>query len=390
MNVSKVYLGLIIMLSLFCITGCNKKSPEDVKSGNTSDKEIIKTAVTGDAVNIKTTLSSGIVVDAVQVIPGNVKFDAMPIIRAEHQEFNADVFQNYFMKDKEIKNIDQGEDKETGGVYKNIRTIDDSWLYAQKNSISYFSQVFRKVDSIIQNNFLPEDKPGEKLDFEFATREQAYEKIKSVFSDLGIQVYEDYECYSLPFEWMKEEYEAYQNQLSAAYKEKLSEVQDDIEINWSEEMNCYYFVFRQTVEAFPVTDKPRDYDNVYINAPTITVYYAKNGIESFGISYTYDGTVERKEPIINEKEALEKLDQYYNSIILDGDYLVSKIELEYVPIPDKGDSYLLTPAWRFYIDHTFNDPDKLEPGKYKKFTQQEQVLINAVDGKQLLSGGSDI
>lgn len=390
MKPHKRYLGLIILLGLFCITGCNKKSLVDVKSGTISDKEIIKTDVTGSAVNIKTTLPSGIIVDAVQVIPGNVNFDEMPIIRSKHQVFNVDVFQDYFMKDKDIKDIEQGEDKESGGTYKNVSATDGSWLYAQKNGVSYSSKLFLKIDSIIQNNPLPEDKPVEKLDFNFSTRKEAYDKVKSILSDLGINIYEEYECYSLPVEWMKEEYEDYQKQLSAAYKEKLKETGDDIEIHWSEEMDCYYFVFRQKIESFPVTDKQRDYDNVYILAPIINVYYSQNGIENFRISYTYNGTVERKEPILSEKEALEKLNQHYNSIILDGTYLVSKIELEYVPIPDKGDSFLLTPSWRFYITHTFKDPDKLEPDKYNKITQQEEFLLNAVDGKQLLSGGSDI
>ena len=49
---------------------------------------------------------------------------------------------------------------------------------------------------------------------------------------------------------------------------------------------------------------------------------------------------------------LNAIDQKYNSVILQGNYKVNSMELEYIAdIRDKSEKYTLLPVWRCSISH---------------------------------------
>ena len=92
-------------------------------------------------------------------------------------------------------------------------------------------------------------------------------------------------------------------------------------------------------------------------------------------------------PIKNVDEIISRLDEKYNSIILDGKYTVEKIQLEYIPLETtEANSYELIPAWRFYVGHEMNIQNKDDSSKTELYKMPTQVLFNATDGTEIQTG----
>ena len=85
---------------------------------------------------------------------------------------------------------------------------------------------------------------------------------------------------------------------------------------------------------------------------------------------------------------LNAIDQKYNSVILQGNYKVNSMELEYIAdIRDKSEKYTLLPVWRCSISHNYDTQDK-NSSKIINIEDNSILFIDATSGTEIYSGGN--
>lgn len=377
-------------LLLVLLAACSKNSniTTEHQNGNKEsldNREDNKEIEIQNGSRIEKTLSSGIIVDAKLTIPDKARLESMPVFDASLQEIPFDTIYRTFMKDKEIehKNEEQTEDNIGNGIFKYYTTTDGcSLTYSGGVFIYYSSSRYNNINIDTKNE--NDDSTEYDKDFGFKMREEAGKEIQKVLSGIGIEVYEKYNCYALDYQMLQQANKVTENEIP---DEKKSATMSEQPI-WNEDLNCYLFEFFGVVNHMPITNQIREVKDSIIPATEIKVLYSQNGIEQITISECFNIESEKYQSSIQGvEEALDKLDEKYNSIILEGNYYVEKIQLEYIPIETKEKGiYELIPGWRFYIIHEMSIENKEEANKTDLYRIPTQVLFNAISGEEIQTG----
>lgn len=373
MNIKTVF--LVFSLLAVILAGCGKEQEKkENMAGSTSLGQKQENTPEKQMSEIKDVLSSGIVVDAKIEVPEALGAGNLPIYSAFTRKMEFKKFNDLFMKDKKIveKNDGISEGNMGNEVYKYYIAEDGSTLTYNGGIFLNYSDA-RFTDIYVDYEI--EDKEREKLerDFSFETRKDAAKKIENVFQELGVEVYSEYQCYALDYKWIQE---------------KNPYLDEEKSINWNDEMNCYLFRYLGAVDQMPMTNQIRDVQGQFTPATNIFVAYSKDGIVQIEIANLFQIEGKKEEiDIISIDDMLSLLDNKYNSIILEGKYNVTKIRFEYVPLNTPEDGiYHLVPAWRVYIEHEIETPDKSKSNNLETVVIPTQVLFNAADGTEILTG----
>ena len=153
---------------------------------------------------------------------------------------------------------------------------------------------------------------------------------------------------------------------------------------------CYIFIYQLTPLGLPISTHTNGMfgDGSWTSGTYFQCTYSADGLISVQVPYQFTDIVEKTKDNLGMsiEQALDCLDHKYNSMILEGNYLVDNIEFEYVPMPNFGseNSYTLQPAWRFSIIHSFNVADKLDPYKQVTVNQRTTTVFDAITGKELV------
>lgn len=121
-------------------------------------------------------------------------------------------------------------------------------------------------------------------------------------------------------------------------------------------------------------------DAFWDNKVNITIMTDRDGIRYFNFNNVFDSfdKIKEKKAIITAEEALQKVEEKYNNIILTNKTTISKVCLEYIPVPtswkDPSDIEL-RPYWCIQLD--IADKDGLTSNAER---------INAVTGGNLANG----
>lgn len=108
----------------------------------------------------------------------------------------------------------------------------------------------------------------------------------------------------------------------------------------------------------------------------------------YALDVTDVGTVQT---VLTLDEALQIVDDKYNSIILEGNYKIDKIEMAYTPIRQQDVSQAkIIPVWRFQTNHTLQYSAKKDSNETVEMTDTSYILINALDGTELLHENGEI
>ena len=155
----------------------------------------------------------------------------------------------------------------------------------------------------------------------------------------------------------------------------------------------YVFQYEILVNGMPLAmfDGGSYSDNVFTPGTYLTAVLDEDGIRHFDVSYvlkeTETGDAQR---ILTLDEALDKVDEKYNSIIMEGDYYINDIQMAYTPIKtDDTKIVRLIPVWYFQTTHQILVPNRSGTGKVM-LPQSGYILINALDGTELLHSNGDI
>lgn len=229
------------------------------------------------------------------------------------------------------------------------QTKENGTLFFNNLNSTYMSPLF---DHISQAFHLPDKQYEESWastteEFDGFSREEAYEKIRSVLEDCGITVPEEYICYTLPYEEMAErEYaeDMYGNEDVEAEK-----------TDWDENDDAYFFVFQSRYCGLP-TYHPYVYrmeKDILENRPLQAVI-SREGIEYLSVEriFQYKQEKESVELLPFEKIA-EVLEKQFTRIMGKETYKVKRAELKAMENLAGKKEYEMVPVW--IIDMEIND-----------------------------------
>jgi len=248
-------------------------------------------------------------------------------------------------------------------TYNNVRNVNgtrctiDNYTYINGDKLfvsgdgAYFETPnSRKLDAAIRSFYL--GLGAINKDWDFASREEAYDQIKSVYSKLGIAISDQYDVYTYDYETLKKNRQDSLAKLIADGNEISLESDED----WSAADNCYYFVLRQELNGLPVTKQDNGYFTSETNityGPKLEVIYTKNGIETLNFKDPYAlNTVEQSVAVISLEDATKSFGNFCAQIEGGSIRTITGIRYEYVPIAKENNSksgYDLVPCWTFKV-----------------------------------------
>ncbi|WP_040330503.1 hypothetical protein [Clostridium ihumii] len=317
----------------------------------------------------KITFEAEVIVENVGELKSFYKCNAKP------QRINRDKALKKFLGKENIKKVYESQEDVKGettsvsyegenGNTISFGDIPSSCNYRKNGLSKYLLNAFRLQSKDSRYNA---DKFSLDKEFEFSTREEAFDNIKKMLTDIGIEIGSNYKAYSLDYKTMRdEEYVMDVNGNEDRSKYKPS---------WTEEDNAYYFVINQDYEKLP-TYHP--YFNVFkskeeSNAP-IQVIYSKNGIEYLEIENVVDFSSKNSEVEILPFENI--IESINNKAFLNEDdrtFKVTKMELEYMVDTYNGRKdgiYKVKPIWMADVEEV-----------NKEYKCEFPIIIDAATGQ---------
>lgn len=379
MSKKSMVLGIAVLCLCF-LNGCSNKEVAEVPinfKGNC--KENNENAYPE---HIDMVLSSGVEVDADIDIPEidmkDVSTYQGDVLKIDIRELS-DVLLGVSIP-KYTEGEGQGDTAEGLSTYlgedgSEIISIDDTWV---KFSSVKFAH--------IRTDFETEMNSKRQTDFSFASRYKADLEIKEILQRLDIEIYSEYECTSMDYKLLKEKnLEQYEGMEDVEeFKEEMNMLNT---IPWSEDYNCYCFTYYGAIDGYKLHSQDRETSNNVVPGSIIRAVYSKDGIQSLEISNIYIKQKEvDKKTLCTIDTVLKAVDKKYNSIIMQGDYKVVSLELEYIAdIQDNKMKYTLLPVWRCCISHKYDTQDK-NSSDIVNIEDYSIIFIDAISGTEIYSG----
>ncbi len=364
----KRFAVVLLSVLLVLLPGCTKPVTESGVQSTESETaestaEALSSAENGaentaeSTAHITKTLSSGVMVDADVYVPESMQKSALAEMRGQGQLIDYEELKSLFCSGKTI--TEEGEEPwemVTPGameaVGKYVSTQDGDYLQRICGNTFYY-MTERDIQDIEDLTIY---ETGKNLDF--ASIEETDKTIRDIAEKLNIAVGKGV-CYTID----------------------------------TSSQPHYVFQYEILVNGMPLAmfDGGSYSDNVFTPGTYLTAVLDEDGIRHFDVSYvlkeTETGDAQR---VLTLDEALDKVDEKYNSIIMEGDYYINDIQMAYTPIKtDDTKIVRLIPVWYFQTTHQILLPDKSGTGKVM-LPQSGYILINALDGTELLHSNGDI
>lgn len=363
----KRFAVVLLSILLALLPGCTKPMTERAESAESETAESTAEALNSTesgaentaekAEHITRTLSSGVMVDADVYVPESMQKSALAEMRGQGQLIDYEELKSLFCSGKTI--TEEGEEPwemVTPGameaVGKYVSTQDGDYLQRICGNTFYY-MTERDIQDIEDLTIY---ETGKNLDF--ASIEETDKTIRDIAEKLNIAVGKGV-CYTID----------------------------------TSSQPHYVFQYEILVNGMPLAmfDGGSYSDNVFTPGTYLTAVLDEDGIRHFDVSYvlkaTETGDAQR---VLTLDEALDKVDEKYNSIIMEGDYYINDIQMAYTPIKtDDTKIVRLIPVWYFQTTHQILVPNRSGTGEVM-LPQSGYILINALDGTELLHSNGDI
>lgn len=393
-----------------------------VSSPEKSESEQTETAEAPNALTIQTiekTLSSGVIIDAQARTPGDMQSTGLPEMKARARELDFELIKAALCAEKNI--VQEGQEATADSMFflnavrSQLATEDGYVLSSTGENILWAPTDYEIINDLMSEN--PTNVPlgdnravyetGEAL--EFASIEEADAEIREVAQRIGLSVFEP-TCYTLSLSALQAQAERYNAVIREGNEQILrgidvgdGEIVTDPEvlapylreeISVSEADERYVLTYPIAVNDMPLADfDSGSYgDGSFMVGTYLRVTYSRDGIHSLELPYALDVTdTGTPQPVLTLDEALQKLDDKYNSIILEGEYYVDDIRMAYVPIRTEEQAVVrLVPAWRFQTNHAIQLAAKDGSGNAAEYVETSYVLFNALDGTEMVHENGSI
>lgn len=409
-NLKQIMILAFLFLSL-CLSACTK-SMQDVsietgtssvvsessaikpsKENSTPSSDISENA-TSD--HITQVLSSGVEVDADVLIPASMRKSELPEMFGKGHIIDQGLAASVFFEGEKSPNK-QTEESQDFSIFSkdgvcSTWTLDNECLMISGTAAN-FTNGRDEVGYYLFSEF-PSSLPfgdnratylsGKNL--EFATIDEAKSQVQKYVNSLGISVLEP-TCYTMDYDTM---YKVYAERVDQPeYDEDF-----DFVIEPQKQDEQYIFDYPIAVNGMPLGNfEGGGYsDDSYMIGTLLRMVYGEEGIRAMTLPYALDVTdVGTVQTVLTLDEALQIVDDKYNSIILEGNYKIDKIEMAYTPIRQQDISQAkIIPVWRFQTNHTLQYSAKKDSNETVEMTDTSYILINALDGTELLHENGNI
>lgn len=369
-----------ILLIVILVSGCAYNSPENEESSTQSESMSNTEQKTGDFdFPEKLECEEGNVKFNCEVeIDANLKTEKIYTATASQCEINVEnAFDELY---SEITDYDTYEYEEKNEYGNTVQTA----TYVDKNETSFsFGPMSSKL-SFMKMDKMPYILSAFRLDesyddynanlfsienqLSFATREETYSDLITLFEKIGAPTEYKYKAYALDYNTLKTE-EKHEdmdgNDDQSSYKKE-----------WSSDDDAYYFVMRQCFEKLPVYHV---YAEIFsteadMNTPVQAVI-SSEGLESLDIEKIFTFT-DKKEVInmVSLDDVVTTVSNKYNQILGDGTYEITYVELYYyVDLSGETGTYEVYPCWILKGVEMKNDGES-----------NIQIIIDAQTGEELI------
>jgi len=333
----------------------------------------------------------------------SVDLENLSIFKAKLIIQDYEKIKNMFLMDKEIieeETYENAPGSLTNSTHKYYKTRDDFVLSLNGADIHFGGELEDKISNL--SYYMGENKlTGQDLGFK--NIKDAQIEIEEIINELGIDVIQDPLCYSIDYATLASGCESF-NAMVSGFRDSIREENPEQSFSMEgfesiyvdKEDECYIFIYQILDEGMPISIYSNGVfgDGSFTPGTDVRVIYSADGIVSFRMNYQFENTeiISQNQKGITADQALDLLDKKYNTIILEGEYLVNDIVFEYVPMPEDGSSsnYILVPAWRFLVIHTTEQMGKENAAETVLTEMSNYVVFNAITGEEIIIDyGSD-
>ena len=379
---------IFMVCSVFLISMSACKEKDSMNNITENNLNLNGNHATSYDQHISTTMSSGVEVNAEVTLPETVSLDALSVHNVRIVTQNFEKAKKILLGSKEIVEEETSETKESlvNEPYRYCRTSDDFTLFSSGENIYFKGKHYDKVSAILDLSEAGNSsifRTDNNLDF--ASIKEAQKETTEILKQLNISVLSNPICYTLDYTNLINESEIYNQAL-----EKIPDGQLKAEpISIEKDDECYVFLYQLSANGLPISMHTNGVfgDGSWTSGTSVLCTYSADGLVSLKMDYQLEDLSENLTVSkgLDVGQALERLDQKYNSMLLEGKYLVDSIEFEYVPMPNQGksNSYTLIPAWRFSILHTFEEAEKGNSANTITAQQRTNSVFHAITGTEL-------
>ncbi len=121
------------------------------------------------------------------------------------------------------------------------------------------------------------------------------------------------------------------------------------------------------------------YSGTWGDGDPVKVFYGAEGLNMLDAVCAGCNGRGTPQPVPTLDEAIQKLEEKFDSMIVEGEWRVDEIEMAYIAVPIEGtnDARLL-PVWRFQTEHTMEYAGKDDPSQTTTLDGQGRHLFNAL------------
>ena len=403
---------LILATLVLCmaLSACTKaeagKTPTVVSTVETSAESAVRgeenTASTDStpektetAAHVTQTLSSGVVIDADVYVPESMQKTELPEMRGTGHEVAHEGLSEVFFGGAEVEST---VTEIANNGYFSSDTMHELWqvgdtvLSAVGTTVAYSNG--REVTAMYLFSEYASSLPfgdnravyltGKSLDF--ATIDEVKAKVQTYIDALGVSVLEP-TCYTMDYDTMRKVYDG-------RTALETYDADFDFVIEPTKEDEQYVLEYPIAVNGMPlaVFDGGSYSGDVWVTGTSVKVFYGAEGLNMLAMPYALDVTdAGTPQPVLTLDEAIQKLEEKFDSMIVEGEWRVDGIEMAYIAVPIEGtnDAKLL-PVWRFQTEHTMEYAGKDDPNETTTLTDKGDILFNALDGTELLKNNGSI
>lgn len=404
--IGSIMIGLILLSLCGCAetaqstAGENTGASSGVREESTPENEPGQSSADSEQgilfySEISETWDSGVVVDADVTA---IKEEMFSTYTAKLRVFTVDELAEAFGLSVDSATFSITDDSLDGyvpGTYTYLEFEDNRTLSCNMARFWYENETFVKTRDLLTVHGSEANaeafRTGENLDF--ATIEQAQAEIQAVLDKLEIPVVREPRCYTLDYESLSAE-----NERQYAITMEIAEGMEAFtpeKLEVREEDACYMFYYPVAIDGMPISPYLSGVygDGSLMAGTELIACYNKDGLA--GLTLEYQPLVQEKsaaQPIIPLEEILEKEKAKYDSVILEGEYTIYDIRLEYIvqPVSTEENSYNLIPVWRFSVEHRYEQAAKSDAGESFEVVQNTYDLFDAFTGEEIPYNAGDI
>lgn len=386
---------LIIFFILFLFGSCNqadtlKEESREGSVGNSSGDSNSSRVNAGDIAvkpvqEIDKILKNGIKVQAPVKIASNIALENLKTYIVQGKKHDFEKAKELLLAEREIVSSEVNS-YDAGTVINVIETKEGySLMGSSEGGIRLYGPLSQEISDVFINYYLNPMKNDEsflaKNDLSFSSREQVVKESINILSELDIDVDSSPMIYSFS--------------KGDPYTVLAFSQDGVVEKTTFFSQDCYLLEFQITVENMPVSKEMSGSVKAgnSVGGTAVKIVYSSQGIEDFSFEYDYSfvKNLSENQKAITAEEALEKLDEKYDSIILEGGYTVERINFEYIPIQDqKENQVILAPVWRFGINHAIQFPGKEDSTEIVEQSERSFIIFDAITGEEILTDAGSI